>query len=493
VLIERRTRDRRPVATPLVAAWAAILLVLAMVVPALATDGPTQLSDASVSPRTGTTTTTITFEVRYHNHEGSAPDHVNVLIDGAAHAMTGDGNWRQGVVMHWAGKLAVGTHHVAFEAADTRRFVSHLDAGTVTIRAPEPTPTPKPTATPEPTPRSTPAPTPKPTPEPTPTPAGSTPAPGDTTTPGGTTGGPVGPDAGDPGTTGEPIPTGWTEGPTGGGSVAWPWGGETASGGSSDAAGGDGSTNPDASAGPGDLAAGPLGGPGDGSAGGGPGSGAGSGGGDGTGPGWGTLTAALDVLGVRPSSTTTVLPMLVGTSTATAMAFAFAIFGKKRRDEEPPAPDEVLQAQAARGHDRVLGADALLGATVAATLPPIDAAEAGMPRWRRPSVQAARKSDPNRYVESARMSFETGAVTAIEGHERRVIRYRVVRLLDAPDELRSADIGQLDQGDEVQLLERSGAYWRVLCPDGRQGWLHKMTLGEVVRDDAAASAAAAQN
>jgi hypothetical protein len=53
--------------------------------------------------------------------------------------------------------------------------------------------------------------------------------------------------------------------------------------------------------------------------------------------------------------------------------------------------------------------------------------------------------------------------------ERRVIRYRVVRLLDAPDELRSADIGQLDQGDEVQLLERSGAYWLVLCPDGRRG------------------------
>jgi hypothetical protein len=81
------------------------------------------------------------------------------------------------------------------------------------------------------------------------------------------------------------------------------------------------------------------------------------------------------------------------------------------------------------------------------------------------------------------MSFDNGLVSAIEGHERRIIRYRVVRLLDAPDELRSSDIGQLDQGDEVQLLERSGAYWLVLCPDGRQGWLHKMTLGDVVSDD----------
>jgi hypothetical protein len=33
------------------------------------------------------------------------------------------------------------------------------------------------------------------------------------------------------------------------------------------------------------------------------------------------------------------------------------------------------------------------------------------------------------------------------------------------------------------LLERSGAYWLVLCPDGRQGWLHKMTLGEVVTEN----------
>ena len=85
------------------------------------------------------------------------------------------------------------------------------------------------------------------------------------------------------------------------------------------------------------------------------------------------------------------------------------------------------------------------------------------------------------------MSFDHGMVAAVDGRERRVIRYRVVRLLDAPDELRSADVGQLDQGDEVQLLEKSGSYWLVLCPDGRQGWLHKMTLGEIVTDGPSSS------
>jgi hypothetical protein len=106
-----------------------------------------------------------------------------------------------------------------------------------------------------------------------------------------------------------------------------------------------------------------------------------------------------------------------------------------------------------------------------------------MPRWRRPSLIEARKADPARTAPtSIRLSFDNGAVDAVVGRERRVIRYSAVRLLDAPDELRSADIGHVDQGDEVQLLERSGAYWLVLCPDGRQGWLHKMTLGDVVSD-----------
>jgi hypothetical protein len=154
---------------------------------------------------------------------------------------------------------------------------------------------------------------------------------------------------------------------------------------------------------------------------------------------------------------------------------AFAIFGKKRRDEEPPAPDEVLQAQAGRGSSVVASAN-LVGA-------PMDA-EAGMPRWRRPSLLEARKADPTRYISTApKMSFDNGRVEAVEGLERRIIRYRMVRLLDAPDELRSVEIGELDQGDEVQLLEKSGAYWLVLCPDGRKGWLHKMTLGEVVNTD----------
>ena len=104
-----------------------------------------------------------------------------------------------------------------------------------------------------------------------------------------------------------------------------------------------------------------------------------------------------------------------------------------------------------------------------------------MPRWRRPSLLEARKADPIRDGHVVpRLTFDQGLVGALDGHERRLIRYNVVRLLDTPDELRGAEIGFLDAGDEVQLLEKYGVYWLVLCPDGRQGWIHKMTLGEVV-------------
>jgi SH3-like domain-containing protein len=104
-----------------------------------------------------------------------------------------------------------------------------------------------------------------------------------------------------------------------------------------------------------------------------------------------------------------------------------------------------------------------------------------LPRWRRPSLLQARKTDPIRDATPApRLTFDHGLVGPLDGHERRLIRYRVVRMLDTPDELRGTETGYLDRGDEVQLLEKYGAYWRVLCPDGRQGWVHNMTLGDVI-------------
>src|SRR6266850_6998584 len=124
VLIVRgtRTRTRRQAVAPLAALWAALLIAFSLVVPVLAVEGPTKLFDPSVSPTSGLPTTTIHFAVSYRNREGSAADHVNVIVDGTAHRMTGNGtNWKQGVRHTWSTRLPVGTHVISFEAADTRR------------------------------------------------------------------------------------------------------------------------------------------------------------------------------------------------------------------------------------------------------------------------------------------------------------------------------------------------------------------------------------
>jgi hypothetical protein len=173
---------------------------------------------------------------------------------------------------------------------------------------------------------------------------------------------------------------------------------------------------------------------------------------------------------------------LVTTSGVVGAAMAFGVFGKRRRDGEQPDTDDALAAAAASGMPVAnaygyAGAAARDAAAAALLLDP----ELAMPRWRRPSLLEARRADPTREMTTApRLTFDHGLVGALDGRERRLIGYNVVRLLDSPDELRGQEIGFLDQGDEVQLLEKRGVYWLVLCPDGRQGWLHKMTLGDVV-------------
>ena len=211
----------------------------------------------------------------------------------------------------------------------------------------------------------------------------------------------------------------------------------------------------------------------------------------------GPMASVMAILGIRgPTFPGLSLgPTLVTTTGAVAAAMAFGLFGRRRRDGEAPDSDEVLAAAAAAGiaspdlrslpQSRPLTAedrDALaLAAAAAVADTEAEDREALMPRWRRPSLLQARKADPIRdSAPVARLSFDHGLVGPLDGRERRVIRYRVVRLLDGPDELRALEIGYLDQGDEVQLIEKYGAYWLVLCPDGRQGWLHKMTLGEIV-------------
>ena len=488
------TRLARP-ARSLPAAFAAALVLLVGVVgTAWAITGPTRLSDPAVSERTVTGPVPITFSVTYRNREGSAPDHVWLVVDGASFPMTGtagDTNWHDGVRYKTTRTLPVGRHAISFAAADTRKFSDAIDGGSVTVLAPPPsegtggsdggsgpTATPGPTRVPAPT--STPGSAPRPTASPKPG-TGATGA----TNPNPPTSRPS-PNPGGGSTSTGPMPVGGPGpgGSTPGGSIG-PSGRTRPDGNTPDLTGG--------SHGPGGVVGQP------GQAGGGvtaqgqagvgatpPGSGGST---TSSGPTLGSEPATAGPLGVllggglvTPEMRLAVSVVTTGGAVSVAMAFMF--FGKRRRDGQPNEPEEVLHASSARGGEPAARGGLVPERSTPVPTPPVDA-EMLMPRWRRPSLLEARKADPLRTATTVvNLSFETGAVGPVEGRERRRIRYRVVRLLDAPDELRASGIGFLDEGDEVQLLESSGSYWSVLCPDGRQGWLHRMVLGDVV-DDAA--------
>jgi hypothetical protein len=464
--------------SPACAVLSALLLALALVAPAFAASGSTNLRDADVSPTDGHPDTDITFSVTYRNAEGSGPDYVRVVVGGETYALhaadPGDEDWKHGVRYTRTMHLPVGTWPVRFESRGRNKFDSSLDAPTVTITPkptpkPDPTPKPKPTPKPDPTPKPTPKPQPKPKPAPT-----ARPEPRQRATPRPT----AKPDA---------HPTQRpTVDPT-----AQPTDDPTAAPTESPSPTEDETLNPV-------IAGVILGGGGAGGAGGGgkPGGGASKPDGDGSGgPG-----PASDSVVTQPPSLVAILaavaPTAVVTTGGVAMMMAFMVFGKRRRDGEPTAPDDVLAAQAARGSGVVptsgmVGSTLMPGAAgaaiaVQAAIAPVPAFEdvdAHLPRWRRPSLMEARKVDPTRRISTnVRLSFDGDVGSAISGMERRLIRYRLVSLLSEPDEVRGQEIGVLDEGDEVVLLEKHGTYWRVLCPDGREGWLHKMTLGDTVID-----------
>jgi hypothetical protein len=196
------------------------------------------------------------------------------------------------------------------------------------------------------------------------------------------------------------------------------------------------------------------------------------------------------------------MPTIVVTTGGVAMAMAFFSFGKRRRNEESGVPDAMLGDAARRGsglvaNSALVPAMVVPNAAAAATavqaavgvVPGFSAVDAHLPRWRRPSLIEARKTDPLRTAStSSCLTFDGEVGVAVTGLERRTIRYRLVSLLSDPDEVCGVEIGVLDEGDEVVLMERRGTYWRVLCPNGTQGWLHKMTLGDVVVDAPVAGA-----
>jgi hypothetical protein len=118
--------------------------------------------------------------------------------------------------------------------------------------------------------------------------------------------------------------------------------------------------------------------------------------------------------------------------------------------------------------------------------------EASVPRWRRPSLIAARYETENmRAVRAAdpatvlraRPARLFAEPTEVLG-ERMVVRYGV-QLLNRPDEPLGRIMGDLANGDQVEVLEQGDIWSNVITPSGTAGWVPTATLipSTIVRDD----------
>jgi hypothetical protein len=151
-----------------------------------------------------------------------------------------------------------------------------------------------------------------------------------------------------------------------------------------------------------------------------------------------------------------------------SVLFAFAL--RRRADRNDDATLEFAAAMAGRGLP--LTPDEIADGKVEATAVAHDP-EALIPRWRRPSLQAARQSS---YAEAGAgrppLRFEAGVVVGA----LRIVAYRLVFVSDRPTDNEAVELGRLDRGDHVDLLRLENGYALVKAPDGLRGWVDASTL-----------------
>jgi hypothetical protein len=172
----------------------------------------------------------------------------------------------------------------------------------------------------------------------------------------------------------------------------------------------------------------------------------------------------------------------VGATTAIALGIVLTgivgLIGVGRRPRAATSAEQMAAMQA------TLAAAATTqrfaeSTAVQAMAPPLsskaDDPEANMPRWRRPSLLEARRSDPTRQAPTYRLPMRFND-DRTNHPDLRIVRYAVVPVLDRPDEVLGLRLADLEAGDEVLAVGATGAFVEVNCPNGEHGWIHRTTL-----------------
>lgn len=378
------------------------------------------LTDGKAGPAIGFTTTTFTFTVRYTDNGGCTPSLIRVEIPGRPNlSMTPTGSdFQGGVVFNASTTLPVGSWTYRFRASSGSgaglRTVLLTTVSPSKVVVLGPTPTPSPTPTPEPTPRPTPRPTPTPTPRPKPTPK---PTSGPTATPGGSGS-----------THGTPKPS-RSPAPGSGGSGAGPTPPRDDDDGSAAVLG----TIDD-----------------DGSFGGSSGSGG----------------------GIDLSSVGGLAPIAAWVSSTLLGLAVFAwVLRRPQGDQASPLAGALSMVAQARG----LGRTADGGAAEATDMPGSQAG-ADVSLSSAAIVETAPLASATRLTAMQTRPPLTFAAGPGRDVVRRNITYRLVRVSDAPDDLRSRELFRLDRGDEVEILGQESGFLQVRTPTGIVGWIRSASV-----------------
>jgi len=62
------------------------------------------------------------------------------------------------------------------------------------------------------------------------------------------------------------------------------------------------------------------------------------------------------------------------------------------------------------------------------------------------------------------------------GVTRAKVGYRQVRISSEPDAVRSTELGRLDRGDEIEILESHEGFLQIRTPDDITGWILRHTI-----------------
>ena len=413
------------------------------------------LQSGQASPASGTTQTQTTFSVRVSwKANCGEPTSVRVTILGLSGSVQlggGSQSTSGGTTSAvYSGKYTIGTpgswayeFAARLDPADPWVTLEGSSPGQIDIAAvPDPKPTPKPTPKPKPTPTPTPKPKPKPTPKPTPKPKPtptrepqSEPTPDPTAdpsvkpTPESPTAPP--PESSEPTTPVESeVPGFFPTAPVPSDDAPAPTSPPRTAGGLLFPAGPDDPPGPNLPPPPGAPSP--------------------------------PFSSALDLA--------LLLFVWVASASIGSMLFVVALRRRSGHARESNIAFAVAMADAGRGLPPA--PDEIADAHVDTPAPTPDP-EAQIPRWRRPSLQAARQSSfADTGSTRVPLFFPEGAAVGA----LRIVAYRLVFVSDRPTEENAIELGRLDRGDEVDLQRIENGFALVRAPDGLRGWVEAATL-----------------